>query len=116
MMYAQLNLIIPVFVQSENRYKLISLLDTEYKPPVSVIQPYDDIYAIADMLIKRYTTNYSGFNLKFTDVISTDTLNIFLLCFINYDISLSDCFLINIDSSYEFIPKNAKKTLSLLAR
>lgn len=116
MIPAQLNLIVPIFVQSSNCYKLLSLSDITYTPPSTMIKPYDDINAIIDMLIKRHIQNPSVFNPKLTDIIVEDILHIYFLCFINYDAILSDCFLINLNSNYEYNPPNAKKTLSLLAR
>ena len=116
MINAQLNLIIPVFVQSKNCYQLLSLSDTSYIPPRATIKPYDDLYAIAEMLIRRHVKNPSIFNAKLTDVISTDILDVFFICFINYDILLLNSFLIDTNPNYELIPQNAKKTLSLLAR
>jgi hypothetical protein len=116
MINAQLNLIIPIFIHSKNRYEILSLSDYTLLFPSVGIEPDQNINEIILMLLNRYLKETSGINPKLVDIIITSKLDIYYMCFINYETDLINSSTREIDINTETLPPNATKTLSLLVK
>lgn len=116
MINAQLNLIIPIFIQSKNKYEILSSVDYALYFPSIDIGPNQDINETILMLLSRYLKETSGVNPKLIDITVTSKLDIYYLCFVNYETSIVNCFTKEIDTNIDVLPPNATKTLSLLAK
>jgi hypothetical protein len=116
MINAQLNLIIPIFIHSKNRYEILSLVDYALHFPHTEIGQDQDINETIIMLLSRYLKDTSGINPKLTDIISTSKLDIYYMCFINYETTIMHSFTREIDVTTDTLPPNATKTISLLAK
>lgn len=116
MINAQLNLIIPIFIHSKNRYEILSLVDYALRFPSIEIEPDQDINEIILMLLNRYLKETSGINPKLVDIVVTSKLDIYYMCFINYETTIIDSATRTIDINTDILPPNATKTLSLLAK
>jgi hypothetical protein len=116
MINAQLKLIIPIFIHSKNRYEILSTVDYALQFPSIEIEANQDINETILVLLKRYLKETSGVNPKLIDIISTSKLDIYYMCFINYETTIAHSFTREIDVNTDILPPNATKTLSLLAK
>ena len=116
MINAQLNLIIPIFVHSKNRYEILSLADYDLRLPSAQIEPDQDINELILMLLNRHLKEPSTVNPKLVDIVITSQLDIYYMCFVNYETDTIDSTTRIIDINTDALPQNAKKTLSLLSK
>jgi hypothetical protein len=116
MINAQLNLIIPIFIPSKNRYEILSLLDYDLRLPSTEIEPDQDIHELILMLLNRHLKEPSSINPKLIDIVITSKLDIYYMCFVNYETDTIDSVTRTIDINTDILPQNATKTLSLLSQ
>lgn len=117
MINVQLNLIIPIFIPESNTYNILSTVDYDIQYPVADIEAHQDIDEIILMILNRYLKESSGVISKLTDVSVDGTyINIYYLCYVNYETTISNGVLKNIDVIAHKYPPNASKILSLLKK
>jgi hypothetical protein len=115
MINAQLKLIVPVFVPSNNVYKILSTVEYTVNLPSIEIETNQSIEQLIAVLLSRYFKDTTGVTPKLVDVENTDSsLTIYYLCFINYETQIINGVLKNIDVNTDRFPINATKTLALL--
>jgi hypothetical protein len=116
MINAQLNLIIPIFIPSKNRYEILSLADYTLRLPSVELEPNQNINELLLMLLNRCLKETSGTNPKLVDITVTSRLDIYYICFVNYETTIINSYTKTIDLNTDILPPNATRTLSLLAK
>lgn len=116
MINAQLNLIVPIFIPANNSYKILSTVDYRVQLPSIEMEPNQDVNESINMLLKRYIKDISSVVPKLIDIQNHDFLNIYYMCYINYETTVINGVLKSIDVTTDEFPPNTAKVLSLLSR
>lgn len=115
MINAQLKLILPVLSTATNSYKILSTTYDGIHLPSMELCANQDIQETISTLISRHLSERLDVVPKLTDVCITDVLNVYYICFINYETKITNGSLQTIDLITHEFPSNATKILSLLA-
>jgi hypothetical protein len=114
MINAQFKLIPLVFDTKTARHKILSINKDIIEFPSISIESNADIITSLEFLVSK---NLKGTNIycnfKLTDVVVSETLDVYYIAFITYETLTKDDLLLDINTNYEF-PANAKKIIQLL--
>lgn len=115
MINAQLKLILPVFSAATNAYKILSTTHDSISLPSMELCANQDIQETISTLISRHLSERLDVVPKLIDICMTDVLNVYYICFINYETQIINGSLQTIDLITHEFPANATKILSLLS-
>ena len=115
MINAKFKLITLILDYSSNQYKILSLDKDNLIVPFLNIEENLDVNLCLSHLVSSYIDKEDLVcNFKLTDIVLSDTLEVYYIVFISCDPNIKNSHLLKIEPITFQLPNNAQKILSLL--